>query len=168
VFSTTALASTAGFGAPPVFKYVYFYDANALTGTMQAAPAPVYWTDESFTTVTGNAANAYITTGGASIAGYLMPNTVALGTSQTGAQWYAQLSQSYCWIQVAGFGSQFYGPTTGGAVGDYVIGLTTGSWASSGVTTISASSRVLGYQMTAVTNSLCDVLVGGLSTFWGS
>lgn len=168
VFSTTASASTPGYGAPGVFKYVYFYDAAALTGTMQAAPAPVYWTDESYTTVTGNAANAWITTGGAMIAGYLMPNTTALGSSLTGANWYLQLSQSYCWIQIGGFLGAAYGPTTGGAVGDYIIGLTNGSWSSSGVTTISASSRVLGYQLTAVASSLCDVLVGGLTTFWGS
>jgi hypothetical protein len=167
-FSTTAGNSTPGFGAPGVFKYVYFYDANALTGTMQAAPAPVYWIDESYTTVTGNAANAWVTTGGAMVAGYLMPNTTALGSSNTGAQWYLQLSQSYCWIQIGGLLPSAYGPTTGGAVGDYIIGLTTGSWASSGVTTISASSRVLGYQLTAVASSLCDVLVGGLTTFWGS
>ena len=135
---------------------------------MQAAPAPVYWIDESYTTVTGNAADAWITTGGAMVAGYLMPNTTALGSSNTAAAWYLQLSQSYCWIQIGGLLPSAYGPTTGGAVGDYIIGLTTGSWASSGVTTISASSRVLGYQLTAVASSLCDVLVGGLTTFWGS
>lgn len=170
VFSTTAGSSTPGYGAPGVFKYVYFYDASALTGTMQNAPAPVYYIDESFTTITGNAADAYFTTGGACVAGYLMPNTTALGTSNTGAQWYAQLSQSYVWIQVAGFLSQAYAPTTqtSAGAGNYIYGLTTGSWASAVNTSVANSSRVLGIQWTAIANSLCDVLVGGYTTFWGS
>jgi len=170
VFSTTAGSSTAGFGAPSVFKYVYFYDASALTGTMQNAPAPVYWIDESFTTITGNAADAYYTAGGACVAGYLMPNTTALGTSNTGAQWYAQLSQSYVWIQTAGFLSQAYAPTTqtSAGQGNYIYGATTGSWASIVNTSVANSSRVLGIQWTAIASSLCDVLVGGYTTFWGS
>lgn len=169
VFSTTAGSSTAGLGAPPVYKYVYFYDANALTGTLQAAPAPVYWIDESFTTVTSNAANAYFTTGGGCIAGYFMPNTTALGTSNTGAQWYAQVLQSYCWIQIGGFLGGALQPTGGGAVGDYIVGATTGSWASTAQTTAPASGqRVLSYQLTATASSACDVLVGGQGVFWGS
>ena len=170
VFSTTAGSSTPGFGAPGVFKYVYFYDAGALTGTLQAAPAPVYWIDESFTTVTGNAANAYSTIGGASIAGYLMPNATALGTNMTGAQWYGQLSQSYCWIQVAGFLSGALAPTTqtSAGIGNAIAGLTTGSWTSIVNTTVAASGRLLGIQMSTIANSACDVLVGGNTTFWGS
>ena len=170
VFSTTAGSSTPGFGAPGIFKYVYFYDASALTGTMQAAPAPVYWIDESYTTVTGNAADAYSTIGGASIAGYLMPNTTALGTSNTGAAWYLQLSQSYCWIQVAGFLSGALAPTTQTAagIGNPIAGLATGSWTSVVAATVAASSRVLGIQQSAIAASACDVLVGGYTTFWGS
>lgn len=170
VFSTTAGSSTAGYGAPGIYKYVYFYDASALTGTVQAAPAPVYYIDESFTTVTGNAADAYFTTGGAMVAGYLMPNATSLGTSLTGAQWYAQLSASYCWIQVGGFLPSALVPSTLGsnAAGNVIQGLTTGSWTSTSNTTLQASGRVLGIQLQASAASLVDVLVGGQSTFWGS
>ncbi len=169
-FSTTAGSSTAGYGAPPIYKYVYFYDASALTGTMQAAPAPVYYTDSSFTTVTGNAADAYFTTGGAMVAGYLMPNTTALGTSLTAANWYLQLSQSYCWIQVAGYLGGALVPSTLGsdAAGNVIQGLTTGSWTSTSNTTLQASGRVLGVQLHASANSLVNVLVGGFQSFWGS
>lgn len=169
-FSTTAAASTSGYGAPPIFKYVYFYDAAALTGTMQAAPAPVYYIDESFTTVTGNAADAYYTTGGACVAGYLMPNTTALGTSNTGAAWYLQLSQSYVWIQIAGFLPGAYAPTTltGAGQGSQIYGASTGSWTSIVNTTLAASSRTLAIQWTAIASSACDVLVGGDGAFWGS
>jgi hypothetical protein len=169
VFSTTAGASSAGYGAPPVFKYVYFYDAAALTGTAQIAPAPVYWIDESFTTVTSNAADAYFTTAGGMIAGYWMPNTTALGTSLTAAQWYLQFVQSYGWIQIGGFLPGALGPSAGTAgVGNYIYGAATGSWASTGGTTVAANARALGYQLTAVASTLCDVLVGGSTTFWGS
>jgi hypothetical protein len=148
---------------------VYFNDANALTGTAVQAPAPVYFIDESFTTVTANAANAYYTTGGACVAGYWMPNTTALGTSQTAAQWYAQFIGSYGWIQLAGFGSQFYAPTTltGAGQGSTIYGALTGSWTSIVATTQAASSRVIGTQWTTIVNSLCDILTGG-DSFWGS
>ena len=169
LFSTTAGSSTPGYGAQGVFKYVYFYDAAALTGSMQAAPAPVYYIDESFTTVTGNAADAYFTTGGACIAGYLMPNTTALGTSYTAAQWYLQLSQSYCFIQIGGFlkGALAPSTTTNAAPGALITGINTGSWTSQ-TTNPATPYRVLGVQWTAIANSVCDVLVGGQSTFWGS
>ena len=169
VFSTTAVGSTAGYGAPGVFKYVYFYDASALTGTAQIAPAPVYWIDESWTTVTPNAADAWVTTGGVAIAGYWMPNTTALGTSLTAANWYLQMIQSYGWIQIAGFASQVLQPTGGGAATDYIVGSTTGSWASTAQTTAPATGqRLLAVQLTAAVATLCDVLVAGGSTFWGS
>jgi hypothetical protein len=169
VFSTTAGNSTKGYGAPPVFKYVYFYDSAALTGTAQVAPAPVYWIDESFTTVTPNAADAFFTTAGAMIAGYWMPNTTALGTSQTAAQWYLQFVQSYGWIQIGGFLPGALGPSAGTAgVGNYIYGAATGSWASTGGTTVAANSRIAGMQLTAVASTVCDVLVNGLGTFWGS
>jgi len=173
VFSTTAAGSTSGYGAPPIFKYVYFNDAAALTGTAQVAPAPVYYIDESFTTVTPNAANAYFTTAGACIAGYWMPNTTALGTSNTAAQWYAQFIGSYGWIQIAGFGSQFLAPTaTSAGLGNPIYGATTGSWASIVNTPANAATagvwRYLAVQWTVIANSLCDVLIGGDTPFWGS
>lgn len=161
--------SAKGYGAQPIYKYVYFYDASALTGTAQIAPAPVYWIDESFTTVTSNAADAFFTTGGACIAGYWMPNTVALGASQTAAQWYAQFVQSYGWIQVGGLLPGALAPSTVGtnAQGNYITGLTTGSWAST--TNVAQSGvRVLGMQWTSIVGGICDVLVGGDSAFWGS
>jgi hypothetical protein len=170
VFSTTAGSSTAGYGAPGVFKYVYFYDASALTGTAQVSPAPVYYIDESFTTVTPNAADAFFTTGGAMVAGYWMPNTTSLGTSLSAANWYLQMVQSYGWIQIGGFLAGALVPSTLGsdAAGNVVQGLTTGSWVSTSNTTLQASGRVLGVQLHASATSQIDILVGGLESFWGS
>lgn len=169
-FSATAGVSTPGYGAPPIFKYVYFYDAAALTGTAQIAPAPVYYIDESFTTVTPNAADAYFTTGGAAVAGYWMPNTTALGTSNTAAQWYAQFIQSYGWIQIAGFLPGALEATTVGsnAQGNYIEGLATGSWASTTNVALQTSGRILGIQWSVAAGGVYDVLVGGYQSFWGS
>lgn len=162
VFSTTSGSSTSGYGAPPIFKYVYY---NSTTNpTPVAAPAPVYYTDESFTTVSGNAAEAYFTTQGACVAGYLMPNTTAYsGLTST------ILNQSYCWIQVAGFLSGAYNPTTSTnpGQGSLITGLTTGNWASQVINTATAL-KVLALQWTAIANSVCDVVVNGDTTFWGS
>lgn len=168
-FSTTATVSTAGLGAPPVFKYVYFYDAAALTGTAQIAPAPVYWIDESFSTVTPNAADAYSTLLGACVAGYWMPNTTALGTSNSASAWYLQFSQAYGWIQIGGFlpGALAPSTSTNPAIGSLITGLTTGSWASQVINT-STPNGVLGRQWSAIASGVCDVLVGAYSSFWGS
>jgi len=154
--------STKGLGAQPVYKYVYYNSTS--NPAPVAAPAPVYYTDESFTTISGNAAEAFYTTNGACIAGYLMPNTTALSTLTA-----AQLNQSYCFIQIGGLLVGAYAPTTvtAGAAGNVIAGLATGNWASV-VNTTSAGYRALGVQWTAIASSACDVLVGGHTTFWGS
>lgn len=153
--------STVGLGAQPVYKYVYY---NSTTNPNPvAAPAPVYYTDESFSTVSGNAAEAFYTTSGACIAGYLMPNSTAVsGLTNT------ELNQSYCFIQVAGLLAGAYAPTTqtAAAQGNYIYGATTGNFAS--IVNSSIVGRVLGVQWTAIAASKCDVLVGGYQSFWGS
>lgn len=154
--------STKGLGAQPVYKYVYY---NSTTNpTPVAAPAPVYYTDETFTTVTGNAAEAFITTGGASIAGYLMPNSTAISGLTA-----AQLNQSYVFIQIGGLLVGAYAPTvtTTPAAGNVIVGAATGNWASTVVAVSAAASRQLGFQWTAIASAACDVLVDG-DCFWGS
>ncbi len=163
VFSPTEGSSTAGYGAPGVFKYVYYNSTS--NPAPVAAPAPVYYTDESFTQISGNAAEAYFTTGGACVAGYLMPNTTAYSGLTA-----ADLNQSYVWIQVAGFLSGAYAPTTltGAGQGSVIYGSAAGNFASTVNTTLAASARTLGIQWTAVASGVCDVLVGGAQVFWGS
>lgn len=148
--------STAGFGAQPVVKYLQYKSTSQPTPV--AGPAPVYYTDESFTTVSGNAAEAYVTTNGLSIAGYLLPNTTAIPTLTA-----AILQLCYVWVQVGGLIRAAWAPTTSPGVSNQIGGLTTGNWASSGA----ATGRQLGFQLTAAASSLCDVLVCG-DVFWGS
>jgi len=154
--------STKGLGAQPVYKYVY-YNSTANPAPV-AAPAPVYYTDESFTTVSGNAAEAYFTTLGACIAGYIMPNTTALSTLTA-----AQLNQSYLFMQIGGLLVGAYAPTTttAAAPGNAIVGSTTGNWASTVLTVAAVAGRSAGWQWTAIASSTCDVLLGA-DAFWGS
>jgi hypothetical protein len=156
--------TTKGFGAQPVLKYVYY--ASTTNPTPVAAPAPVYWTDESFTTVTGNAAEAYsagVGVAGVAIVGYLLPNTVAIAGLTA-----LELNDSYVFIQIGGWLGGAWAPTAGtSAIGNYITGLATGNWASSAAAP-PTTGRMLGVEYSAVVGSVCDVLLGGIGTFWGS
>jgi hypothetical protein len=163
--------TTKGMGAQPVYKYVYYNSTS--NPAPVAAPAPVYYTDETFTTVSGNAAEAYSAgTGitGMAIAGYWMPNTTAIaGLTNTGVSGVPQVNQSYGFMQIAGFLGGAWAPTTatGPGIGSFLTGLAAGNWASVVNTTVIAG-RSLGIQLSAIASNQCDVLVGGFSTFWGS
>ena len=163
--------STKGLGAQPVYKYVYYNSTS--NPAPVAAPAPVYYTDETFTTVTGNAAEAYsagVGIVGTAIAGYWMPNTTAIPTlSNVTSASTQQVNQSYGFIQIAGLLSGAWAPTTatGPGIGSFITGSVAGVWASTVNNTIIAG-RQLGIQFNAIAGGVCDVLVAGYQTFWGS
>lgn len=162
--------STKGLGAQPVYKYVLY--SSTSNPAPVAAPAPVYYTDESFTTVSGNAAEAYSAgTGitGLAIAGYWMPNTTAIsGLTNAASATAPQVNQSYGFMQIGGLLAGAWAPTAGAAgIGNFITGLAAGSWATTSAVTILAG-RQLGIQWSVVVNGLCDILVGGYQTFWGS
>src|ERR1035438_1148789 len=84
-FGVTNTSKTNASGSPTVFMLVQYLATSAITTanlTTAGAPAPVYWTDNTFTTVTG------ITTegiGGTTLglgfpAGFMMVNTTDLST----------------------------------------------------------------------------------------
>ena len=162
--SPTVVTSSKGYGAQPVMKYVQYKSTSQ--PTPGAAPAPVYYTDESFTVVSGNAAEAFITAGFVCVAGYLLVNTTSVSTLTA-----AILQSSYVWIQIGGVlvGATVPGST---AVGDTIIGAASGNFASTRVvagTPPTTTVKYLGYALTAIASSVGDVMVGGLSsTFWGS
>jgi hypothetical protein len=143
------------------------------SGSRGRAPAPVYYTDETFTTVTGNAAEAYSAgTGitGTAIAGYWMPNTTAIPTlSNVTSASTQQVNQSYGFIQTAGFLGWSLGADGRHSRNRQLHHrvLPAGSWASTAAITIVAG-RQLGIQFSAIASSLCDVLVAGYTPFWGS
>ena len=148
-------------GSPAIFMLVQYLSTSAITTanlTTAAAPAPVYWTDNTFTTVTG------ITTegiGGTTLglnvpAGYLMVNTVSLPGLTA-----AQVLGAQLLIQVSGYLKGGYAPTAGtNAIGNWAVPLA-GTFTSTGVAAATGSAyQSFGRQLTAVASGLCDILVG--------
>lgn len=137
-------------GAPAIYMLVqYKSTANPTPGS---APAPVYWTDETYTTVTGVSTESLLGLNG--VAGYLMLNTTDLTTLTA-----TQLNGAQCFIQVGGYLKGASGPGSSAAVGNWLIGAAT-NFASAGVAAGTAPGyRSLGIQATAVASGVCDVLV---------
>lgn len=162
--SPTQAVSTPGYGAPPVIKYVYFNTVTGGAPTAQAAPAPVYYTDTSFTQVSANPADGF---GGVNpafaLAGFWMPNTTNLGSSQTAAQWGATFQGSYGWVQIGGWLPSAY--LSAGVAGDYIYGAATTNW--NIASTATYTNRVAGF-IQAVAANIGSVLLGAPATFWGS
>jgi hypothetical protein len=145
-------------GAPAIFMLVQYKSTGKPAPV--AGPAPVYWTDETYTTVSGVESEALLGLNGA--AGYLMLNT----TDYSGLT-DALLEGAYCLIQVGGYLQNAWAPTSGTpGVGNLITPLA-GNWASQNVvasaTAGGVACRSFGVQATVITTTpiagLCDVLV---------
>ena len=100
-----------------------------------------------------------------------MPNTTALGTSLSASAWYLQFSPVVRLDSDWRIPSRRIGALHGDGTGQramLITGLTTGTWASLVNTPSPLQSRVLGVQWIAIASGVCDVFVGGLTSFWGS
>ena len=153
--STFGLQGQKGQGAPLVVRYVrYLSTANP---ALVAAPAPVYWTDETFTTVSGvfSEGNFGGGTGSANaLAGLLLPNT----TSVSGLT-AATLNGNWCFIAVSGFVPGATSIAAAAAGGTIVGGAGNFTWATAiglnAAPTAGSFARVL----TAVAAGLSDLLL---------
>ena len=155
-----ANASAANpYGSPAYYMLVKYLSTSALTTanlTTAGGPAPVYWTDNTFTTVTGISTEAFATAPLAFPAGYLAINTVDVPSLTAAMVLGAQLL-----IQVGGYCKAAYAATAGtNGIGSWIEGaagtfLTTGIAAGS-----SPTYQPFGRQLTAIASGLCDVLVG--------
>lgn len=148
--STFGLLGQKGQGAPLVVRYVR-YNSTA-NPALVAAPAPVYWTDETMTTVSGAGSEAAF--GIASLAGWLLPNT----TSVSGLT-AAGLNGNWCFIAVSGFIPGAISITSA-AAGGVLIGNTGANFTPATIApgtaiTTPSFARVL----TAVSGGLSDILV---------
>ena len=141
-------------GAPAIFVLAKYL--STAQPAPVAAPAPVYWTDETYTTVSGVESEGS-TLGLNSVAGYMMVNTVSVPTLTA-----AILQGAYVLVQVAGYLTGAYAPTTvgtGAAAGASIAG-SAGNWSSASTAVGTAPiGRTFGYQVTAIASGLCDVLV---------
>jgi hypothetical protein len=143
------------YGAPAIYMLVKYLATSATTlanWQTPAAPAPVYWADNTFTTVTGIFSEAYNSLGAQMVAGYWMPNTVSLPNATL-----AQLLGGVGFIQVAGFLPGGWGPTATPGAGFNITG-STGNFTSTGSASAPAG-RTLGVQLTTIASSVCNILV---------
>lgn len=142
-------------GAPAYYMLAQLLLTSAMTLSQWQtanAPAPVYWTDQTYTTVTAIKSEGWSGAGLQDVAGYWMPNFASLPNATL-----AQLLGGWGLVQVAGPLAGAYGPTSGGAVNANIVGLA-GAFQSAGTVAASAT-RTFGVQVTAVVSGLCNVLV---------
>jgi hypothetical protein len=148
--ATTATPFDNEFGRPGKYRYVRYYDSAATALTNLTAPAPVYWVDANYTTVTPVYSQSL--TGGINcLAGLLMVNTTDLPSlviaNPTATQ--TQLNGNFVWICVAGYVAGAIGATST-AADDAVIGSTTTFTPGRTVANTAPTNRVLGWAMSAL------------------
>jgi hypothetical protein len=160
VGATTGTVSNP-YGSPAIYVLAKYLSTSATTlANWQTAnaPAPVYWTDNTFTTVTG------ITTegiGGTTLglnfpAGYLMVNYASAPKLTL-----AQLLGGYVFVQVAGYLKGAYtSGTTAPGIGSNIIPVAGIFSANSLAAGTAPTYRPFGRQLTAlVSTNYCDVMV---------
>lgn len=148
-FSVSNKTASNPFGSQLVYMLVN-YKSTAMPAPT-SAPAPVYWTDNTYTTVSGVESESLIGLNG--IAGYLMVNT----TSYSGLT-AAQLQGAQVLIAVAG---RLVGGVSPAAIvaGDWIVGLN-GNWTPARVAQATAPGyRTFGVAETAVASGLCNILL---------
>ena len=158
----TNYAAANASGSPAIYMLVQYSPASAITTanlTTAKAPAPVYWTDNTFTTVTGITTEGIggTTLGLAFPAGYMMVNTTSLTTLTN-----TMLLGAYVLIQVAGYLAGAYcSGTSAPGIGSWIVPVA-GTLSSNSIAAGSTTTyQPFGRQLTAlVSTNYCDVLVG--------
>ena len=160
---TTNKLSTPGYGSGLWIKQVlYKSTANA---AVQAGPAAVYYADETFTTVTSTASEAFIASKAVMGAGWLLPNAgTVTGMGAGTTNFTATLlnnggSGSWVWIGVQGFIPSCYLNT--GAANNFLYAGESSAWTVGAVADGSAINfKVIGYCLT-LSGTIGDVLAIG-------
>jgi len=137
------------FGAPAIYMLVKYLSTG--NPAPVNGPAPVYWTDATYTTVTGVESESALGLNG--IAGYLQLNTTALPSLTA-----TLLNGSLCFIQVAGLVINAIAPAATVA-GDWIIGAA-GNFTPARVAQGTAPGySTFGKAQTAYANGLCNILL---------
>lgn len=140
---TTATPYGNEFGPPGKYRYVRYFSTSNPVLTALTAPAPVYWVDTTYTTVTGVSSES-VTAGLNSVAGILMPNTTDLPTLTN-----TILQGAFVWICVGGYVGGVKG-FTAMAADDSYIGSTTTFVPNRVATGTASTNRVIGYAQSAL------------------
>lgn len=151
-----ALSTVNGQGAPLCLRYVR-YNSTA-NPSILAAPGPVYWTDETLTTVSGVSTESV---GGVNmIAGALLINTTNYPGSFTGANLAKALNGNWCWIAVAGFVPGVNCPASVVA-GDTLIGAATNFTLARIAQGTQLTNTLFARALSSVSANVADMLLGG-------
>lgn len=142
------------FGAPGYFMLVYYQStANPAPAT---APAPVYWTDNTYTTVTGVESESLLGLNG--IAGYLMVNTTDNPQLTATLLNGTAANPSQVIIQVGGYLTGGVAPAATVA-GDWILGKA-GNFVPDRIASGTAPGyRTFGVAATAVASGLANILL---------
>lgn len=153
VIPFNAAAIGNGGGSSLTIKYVrYLSTANP---AVVAGPAPVYWTDQTFETVSGVSTEGYA--GLNSVAGVLLLNTTSLSGFTA-----AQLNGNFCWIGIVGWVPGCIAPGST-AAGDAIIGAA-GNFTPARVAANTApTNKLIGWATSAIASSLCNIMLDGVA-----
>jgi hypothetical protein len=144
--ATPTLTYQSGVGA----KYRYVRYNSTANPAVLTAPAPVYWVDVNFTTVTGVSTESL---GVNFVAGFLMPNSTDLSTLTA-----TILNGNFVWICVGGLVLNAIVPAST-AVGDAIIGAA-GNFTDARVAAGTApTNKVLAWAAAAVSGGTANVQV---------
>ncbi len=142
------------FGAPAILMLVNYLSTG--NPAPAAAPAPVYWTDNTYSTVTGVESESLLGLNG--IAGYLQPNTTAMPSLTATTLNGTATKPSQVFIQVAGLCINAVSPAAIVA-GDWIIGAA-GNFTPGRVAQGTAPGyRTFGFAATAVVAGLCNIML---------
>jgi|SRR5579872_5518180 len=152
------LGTSAGYGSGLWMKYVLYKSTG--NPAVKTGPAPVYWADETFTTVSGAFADGFVASNSVSVAGWLLPNAGTVAGIGAGSTLFtATLLNngglgSYVWIALAGFIPSCY--LAAGAVNNALWA--SGDFATTGIADGSSiTHRIMGYAFNTVTSNIGDV-----------
>lgn len=154
-----ALATSNGYGSGLWMKYVLYKSTG--NPAVKTGPAVVYWTDETFTTVSGAFADGVVASNSASVAGWLLPNSGTVSGYGAGTTLFTATllnnggNGSYVWIGLQGFiPKAFSGSATAGqalwASGDFAVtGISQGS---------NMTHNIAGIALAAASSNVGDIL----------
>lgn len=154
----TTLSSAGGYAAGLWCRYLLY--KSTANPAMVAGPAPVVYTDDTFSTVSGQFSESYSASSSTYTAGWLLPNTgsvagVGVGSAITATILNNAGNGSYVWIGVAGFIPSAY--LAAGAQGNFLY--MSGNFSTTGIAEgTSQPQRGCGYSWGAVTSNIGDVI----------
>ena len=159
--ATTNTMSSKGYGSYLAVRYVLY--KSTVNPAVVPGPAPVYWTDETFTTVTGSFSEGMVANNSVSAAGWLLPNSgsnsgMGAGTTNfTATILNNGALGSWVFIAVGGWVPYCY-INSGSTAGQSLYG--SGNFAATGVNDGTAPThKVIGYSSSAPVATIGNVWI---------